>query len=141
MKKLMILGTLTALVVFASLQKNGPIHSGNIRDAKASLKAIKSNSKLDTSKIEAQDQSQAANETIEADQYEDLYQDLSSQKIEEKIKQFEASENERDLFGQLNKNPNDESLKAQVTQSIREKRALNKILLERKLKETEEAYL
>lgn len=137
----MILGTLTALVVFASLQKNGSIHSGNISDAKASLKAIKSNSKLDTTKVEAQDQSQAANETIEADQYEDLYQELSSQKIEEKIKQFEASENERDLFGKLNKNPNDESLKAQVTQSIREKRALNKILLERKLKETEEAYL
>ena len=137
----MILETLTALVVIVSIQKKGPIHSGSLRDAQTSLKGLVSNSKLDTSKIEAQDHSQAATESIEADQYEDLYQDLSSQKIEEKIKQFEASENERDLFGQLNKNPNDESLKAQVTQSIREKRALNKILLERKLRETEEAFL
>jgi hypothetical protein len=127
MKTLLILGTLTALVVIVSIQKKSPVHSGSFMNI--------TNAKLDTSKAEA------PNETIEADQYEDLYQDLSSQKIEDKIKQFEASENEGDLFGQLNQNPNDESLKAQVTQIIREKRALNKILLERKLKETEEAYL
>jgi hypothetical protein len=141
MKKLMILVTLTALVAIASVQKKGSILSGSVNNEKTSVTRIASSAKLDSSKTEMGDQSQAVNETIAADQYEDLYQDLSSQKIEEKIKQFEASENERDLFGQLNKNPNDERLKAEVTQSIREKRTLNKILLERKLRETEEAYL